>query len=324
MPTHPARALRTSALIVLAALGLALPHAASARCLAHPSQGTAQPLSFGIVTVPADAPVGAVLAEKTTPAWSSPAFSCIKPTRTGSLSLFTTPSALGDHIQATNLPGVGIRVYFFNNNYGERVLPDREFIRWTFKAQLANARFRVQLIKTGPIPTGGPLLTGRLARAGYDDQPQVAVDLVQARIEPQRPTCTFATKRIVFPLGKVDARDLAAAGSSAWVRQPLVVTGCTGASQLLLTFRGAPDKRQPSLFEVGGAGVTTGVATGVAVELHSDDPDVQAVPNDPTPLRLSAQREGQAVGFRARYRTTGAMLTPGAAHANITVDVAYR
>lgn len=293
---------------------------AAAGCVSHPSQGTAQPLSFGTVSVAADAPVGAVLAERITPAWSSPAFKCVKPRRTGSLGLFNTPAAAGDNVYATNLPGVGIRVYFYNSSYGERVLPEREFIPWIFKAQLTNAHFRVQLVKTGPIPAGGNLLYGTLARAGYDDQAQVRVDLVQGRVEPQRPTCAFAGKRLVFALGKVDARDLAFAGSSAWVTQSLVVTGCTDATQMLMTFRGTPDARQAPLFQLDGPGA----AGGVAVELRSVDPDVQAIPNSPTALVLPAPREGQSFGFRARYRTTGAALVPGTANTRITVNVAYR
>ncbi|WP_369925412.1 fimbrial protein [Xanthomonas sp. NCPPB 2632] len=322
MPTRPARAfaLAPFAAIPFAFACLIASPGAFAGCLSHPSQGIAQPLSFGTVSVPADAPVGAVIAERTTAAWNSPAFKCVKPRRTGSLGLFNTPAAGGDNVHATNLPGVGIRVYFFNSSYGERVLPEREFIPWTFKAQLTNAHFRVQLVKTGPIPEGGSLLYGTLARAGYDDQAQVRVDLVQGRVEPQRPTCAFAARRLVFALGKVDARDLAVAGSSAWVTRSLVVTGCTGATQMLMTFRGTPDARQASLFQLGGPGA----AGGVAVELRSVDPDVQAIPNSPAPLVLPAQREGQSFGFRARYRTTGAPLVPGTANARITVNVAYR
>lgn len=297
-----------------------MPGLASARCITHPSQGVGQALSFGTVSVSADAVPGTVLAEKTTAAWSSPQFKCVKPTRTGSLALFTTASALGDHIYDTNVPGVGIRVYFYNSSYGERVLPDRDFIPWIFKSPLSNAHYRVQLIKTGEITNGGSLLTGTLARAGYDDQAQVWTDLVDARIEPQRPTCAFASKRLVFALGKVDGRDLKLAGSSHWATQSLVVTGCTNATQMLMSFAGMPDTDEASLFKLSGAGA----ATGVAVELRSDDPDAQALPNSTTPLVLPARTEGQQFGFRARYRTTGVAIAPGPADTHITVNVAYR
>lgn len=305
-------------LLIVAAL--ALPRPGVARCVSHPSQGVAQALSFGTVSVPKDAAPGAVLAEKSTAAWNSPQFKCIKPTRTGSLSLYGTPSSLGDRIYDTNIPGIGIRIYFYNGNYGERVLPESEYIAWTFKAQLSNAHFRVQLIKTGEVTAGGNLLTGTLARAGYDHQAQAWVDLVDARIEPQRPTCAFVSRRLVFALGKVDARDLALAGSSHWATQSLVVTGCTNASQMLLSFTGTADANESSLFKLSGADA----ATGVAVELRSDDPDAQALPNSPVPLLLPARTEGQTLGFRARYRTTGATLSPGAANTHITVNVAYR
>lgn len=315
---RPCRASSIAVSVLIAAV--VMPGLVSARCVTHPSQGVGQALSFGTVSVSAETAPGTVLAEKTTAAWSAPQFKCIKPTRTGSLALFGTSSAMGGNIYETNVPGVGIRVYFFNSSYGERALPEREFIPWTFKGQLSNAHFRVQLIKTGEVTTGGRLLTGTLARAGYDDQPQVWVDLVDAHIEPQRPTCAFASRRLVFALGKVDGRDLQLAGSSHWATQSLVVTGCTNATQMLMSFTGTPDANEASLFKLSG----TGAATGVAVELRSDEPDAQALPNSPTPLVLPARTEGQQLGFRARYRTTGETITPGAANTHITVNVAYR
>lgn len=311
---------RRFAIALLLTVLAALPVMAAARCTSHPSQGVAQTLSFGSVVVSPDAPPGTVLAEKTTAGWNSPGFKCIKPVRTASLALFGRISPLGDHIYETNVPGVGIRIYFFNSNYGERVAPDREAIQWIFNAQLANAHFRVQLIKTGHVFDGGNLLAGTLARAGYDDQPQAWVDLVDTRVEPQRPTCAFASRRLLFTLGKVDGRDLAAAGSSHWATQQLVVTGCTNASQMLMTFSGAAEPADPSLFRLTGQDT----ATGVAVELRSDNPDVQALPNSATPLVLPVRTDGQSFGFRARYRTTGARLAPGAANTSITVNVAYR
>jgi type 1 fimbria pilin len=311
---------RRLAVVLLLTVLAAVPTAVAARCTSHPSQGVAQTLSFGSVVVSPDAPSGTVLAEKTTVGWNSPGFKCIKPVRTASLGLFGQVSPLGDYIHDTNVPGVGIRVYFYNSNYGERVVPDREAIQWIFNAQLANAHFRVQLIKTGAVVQGGPLLSGTLARGGYDDQSQAWVDLVDTRIVPQRPTCAFASKRLLFSLGKVDARDLATAGSSHWATQQLVVTGCSNASQMLMTFSGAAEPADPSLFKLTGQDT----ATGVAVELRSDDPDAQALPNSATPLVLPVRTDGQSFGFRSRYRVTGTPLAPGAANTSITVNVAYR
>lgn len=103
--------------VVMAVAASVTPGPASARCVTHPSQGVGQALSFGTVSVPAETARGTVLAEKSTAAWNAPQFKCIKPTRTGSLALFGSPSALGDNIYETNVPGVGIRVYFFNSSW---------------------------------------------------------------------------------------------------------------------------------------------------------------------------------------------------------------
>lgn len=291
-----------------------------AGCLSHPSQGGPQTVSFGTIEVAASAPVETVLAEITTPGWNSPSFKCAWPTRTGRIGIHVTPSPLGKGIYETNIAGIGIRVYFHNSNYGDVVMPDNFYIPAAFDGTLRNAHFRVQLIKTGEIRNGGAVKAGLLAQAGYDGKTQAWVDLLDARVEPQRPTCAFTSRRLVFALDKVDGGILAAAGSSHWATQQLVSTGCTNATQLLMTFTGPADDTDPSLFKVAGANA----ASGVAVELRSDDPDAQAIPNSEAPLVLPAVKEGRSYGFRARYRTTGKPLAPGSANASITVNVAYR
>jgi type 1 fimbria pilin len=312
--------MRTYAARCALVLSLAAAGPLHAGCFAHPSQGAPQTVSFGTVEVPVDAPAGTVLAERSSSGWGSPKFKCFYPQRTASLGLFTRPSPLGEHIYETNVPGIGMRVYFYNSNYGELPVPDDTKIPFVFDAQLTNAHFRVQLIKTADVIQGGALSHGTLARGGFDGQAQAWVDLVDARVEPQRPTCAFASRRLVFALDKVDGGTLAVAGSSHWATQQLVSTGCTNATQILMTFTGTADEADPSLFKLNGSGA----ATGVAIELRSDEPDAQAVPNSASPLILRAVREGQSYGFRARYRTTGKPLAPGAANASITVNVAYR
>jgi type 1 fimbria pilin len=309
------RSLRSVFLLALVCAG-----PAQAGCLGYPSQGSPQVLSFGTVQVPADAAAGTVLAEKLTTGWTSGKFKCFKPTRTSSLGSFTTPSTRGEGIYATNVPGVGIRVYFYNSLYGELLVPEREAIAWTFDAVLTNAHFRVQLIKTDTVDVGGALSLGTLARAGYDGRAQAWVDLTDTRIEPERPTCHFASRSLTFALGKVDGRELLVAGSSPWVPQALVSTGCRRATQILMSFSAPADSHDPALFMVGGVNA----ATGVAVELRSDDPDTQAVPNSPSPLILPATWEGHTYGFRARYRRVGETITPGPANASIVVNVQYR
>lgn len=319
MSPRPVRLPRRPAWCLLAPLWL-IPLAAGARCLSYPSQGIAQTVSFGTLQVPADAPVGSVIAEKATLGWNSPGFKCIKPRYTANLGIYAMGNALGGSIYDTNVPGVGVRVFFENNNRPNQAVPYSVQSLFSFEAQFRNTHFRVQLIKTGPVVAGGALLAGTLARGGYDDQPQAWVDLLDARVEPQRPTCAFLSKRLLFTLGKVDARDLAVAGSSHWATQQLVVTGCTNASQMLMTFSGAADPADPSLFKLTGQGA----ATGVAVELRSDDPEAQALPNSAAPLVVPVRIEGQSFGFRARYRSTGTRIEPGAANTSVTVNVAYR
>lgn len=309
---------RAVRLVCLLAVSFTAP--VRAGCFGYPSQGGPQLLSFGTVQVPADAPAGTMLAEKLTAGWTSSKFKCIKPTRTASLGIFSAPSPRGEGIYATNVPGVGIRIYFHNSNYGERLVPDRGENYWSFEAILTNAYFRVQLIKTDTVDTGGPLTSGTLARGGYDDHAQAWVDLTDTRVEPERPTCAFTSRGLTFALGKVDGRDLLVAGSSPSVSQALVSTGCNHATEILMSFSALANEDDASLFKVTG----THAATGVAVELRSDDPDTQVLPNAPAPLILPAVHEGRSYGFRARYRRVGQTVTPGEANASIVVNVSYR
>lgn len=312
--------------LAFALLAAFAPSSALALCKLPAAQGAPQRIAFGIVQAPTDAPVGQVLATRHSAPWSSSQYQfCAKYTRTFTLGSFAGP-ALGNGVHATNVPGVGVRIRF-RYHLGEYLLPFTDSYQAPPlgpKPDLAmlNASFSVELVKTGPIKAGGTVTPGRIAGAGYDNRPLVTLDLGDTRIEPQRPTCTFLVRSLVFDLGQVDGGALAKEGHSRWATQELVVTGCTGATHLLMTFAGTPDDVDPGLFKLDGAG--TGAAHGVAVELRAAHLDTHLVPNDPRPLELRVWPHCDVCGFRARYRATGRSLTPGSANAHITVNVAYR
>ena len=310
--------------LLLLFLAVLLPSSALALCKLPPAQGAPQRVAFGVVEVPADAPVGQVLATRRSEPWSSSQYHfCAKYTRTFTLGTLAGP-ALGNGVHASNVPGIGLRIRF-HYNAGDYVLPFTD----TYQAPplgpkldlaMLNASFSVELVKTGPIGAGGTLTPGRIASAGYEHRPLVTLDLGDTRIEPQRSTCAFLSRSLLFDLGQVDGGALAAEGYSRWATQELVVTGCTNATHLLMTFAGTPDDADPGLFKLDG----TGAARGVAVELRANHLDTHLVPNDPRPLELRVWPHCDVCGFRARYRTTGRPLAPGSANTHITVNVAYR
>jgi type 1 fimbria pilin len=313
-------------LLALFVLLLAAPRPAFAEipCKLPPAQGSPQHVSFGVVHVPDTAPVGQLLATRRSQAWSSAQFHfCGHYTRTFTLGAFAGP-ALGDGVYASNVPGVGVRIRF-HYHAGEYILPFSHAYQAPplgpkLDLAMLNASFTVDLVKTGPVGDGGTLTPGRIANAGYDNKPLVSLDLGDARVEPQRPTCTFQSRRLLFDLGKVDGGALAAEGHSHWATQELVVTGCANATHVLMRFAGVADETDPALFKLDAAGA----ARGVAVELRANYLDTRIVPNDPKPLELRVWPHCDVCGFRARYRTTGTVLAPGSANAHITVDVAYR
>jgi len=181
------------------------------KCLSHPSQGAIQRISFGTVAVSADSRPGTVLAERIGAPQLVVVATCIHPTRTSSLHLFTTPSALGGGIYETNVKGIGIRTYFDYLHFGQVTAPEKLYIGSIFKSYVGAAK--VQLIVTGPVEQGGDLQTGRLATAGYDGHAQAVVDLVDARIALRRPVCPFlssgiATSRHVDVAASATLKDL--------------------------------------------------------------------------------------------------------------------
>ena len=181
------------------------------QCLSHPSQGAIQRISFGAIAVPPDARPGTVLAERTGGAQLTFLVTCIHPTRTSSLHLFTTPSVLGQGIYETNVKGIGVRTYFDYFKVGQAVVPENLYIGSIFKSYVGAAK--VQLIVTGPVKQGGDLQTGRLATAGYDGHAQAIVDLVDARITLRKPVCPFrssdaATSRHINVATSATLKDL--------------------------------------------------------------------------------------------------------------------
>ncbi|NII55779.1 S8 family serine peptidase [Luteibacter sp. SG786] len=162
-------------------------------CLFHPSQGAPQKVSFGLVTVPADAEPGTVLAERRSTPRLSYAIRCPFPTRTSILNLFKTPSDIGGGIYETNVPGIGIRISFDYGGGSYFSAPESTYVGHLYHSHLGGAK--VELVVTGPVTSGGELHTGTLAGAGYDGHVQAVVELADARVKPQEMMCPFLASR---------------------------------------------------------------------------------------------------------------------------------
>lgn len=185
-------------------------------CLFHPSQDAPQKVSFGLVTVPAEAKPGTVLAERRATPHLSYAIRCPFPTRTSVLNLFKTPSDIGEGIYDTNVSGIGIRVSFDYGGGSYVLAPESTYIDRLYQSHLSGAK--VELVVTGPVTSGGKLHTGTLAGAGYDGYVQAVVELADARVKPQEMMCPFlashAPKTLRAPAHAGDAEFLAVAGGS--------------------------------------------------------------------------------------------------------------
>lgn len=212
-------------------------------CLFHPSQDAPQKVSFGLVTVPADAKPGSVLAERRSTPRLSYAIRCPFPTRTSILNLFKTPSDAGGGIYETNVPGIGIRVSFDYGGGAYVPAPESTYVGHLYHSHLGGAK--VELVVTGPVTSGGELHTGTLAGAGYDGHVQAVVELADARVKPQEMMCPFLVSH-----ASETVRAPAHAGGSEF----LAVAGGSYASVVFKVREGAAERQGRQLrFEDGAA-----------------------------------------------------------------------
>jgi type 1 fimbria pilin len=129
--------------------------------------------------------------------------------------------------------------------------------------------------------------------------------------------CSIQNDNATIDLGQIPASALPSIGSfSGWKEGELISGGCTGVTEVVMTFSGNTDPNNPKLWAV------TGGASGVGIELQSIDGQ-EAIPDNSSPVTWAPAAAGDGYKFQARYVRTG-NVTPGQANGQATVNITYQ
>lgn len=223
---------QTLALSCMAATCLAIfPAAVAAHgCVRHPGyREKFIDMTMGTVRVPAELPVGRVIASKQfdIPIAGTDEFAA-KCRNSGSLrGLMLQGVPVADHkdVYSTNVPGIGVRMSRLVTGpmpgpKGLYYYPHKFDYNWhiTNVHIYAPAWFRIELIKTAPVTGSGPLAAGTYTRYVDDRGNSMITTRLNAHgITIITPSCTVdpASRNILVSLRPVPANSFKAVGTTA-------------------------------------------------------------------------------------------------------------
>lgn len=290
---------------------------------------TSHYLYFGTVSVQRDAPVGTVLASASTSptgledAWcpnTSPIYEYFYMIYQGgvSTSVYNT--------YKTNIDGVGIRGSGYRAYFTNPASAAGGFSSGTSFFDNYPAYF--DLVKTGPISSGGALAGGTVATLGYGSSFYQRVESWDVRIGSgtiTALTCSISTPNLVFPIGDVSTSKFGTSvgtiPSGAENTQNLGLN-CTANANINATFGGTqnPDVGATSVLALTGQG-SAGVASGVGVQILYNGSPLELNKN----IVLKKSSGGQETfPLTARYYQTKTSVTTGTANASATLSVTYQ
>ncbi|WP_158543258.1 fimbrial protein [Dyella psychrodurans] len=133
--------------------------------------------------------------------------------------------------------------------------------------------------------------------------------------------CAISTNPV--DLGAHDASEFTGVGTSppsGWVDFPITSEGCSADIVTIhMGFNGNADTTNSGLFAIA-----TGGASGIGIQLQTQDGTATVVPNSTTNLlNWSPVAAGSTYPMRARYVQTLSTVTPGAADSVVTVMLSY-
>ena len=279
--------------------------------------------NFGNVIVQRDTPIGTVVASSSTGPWSggTTLFGCDTTwTYRWELSRFTTSTSITG-VYATNVPGIGLRLY---NDANGKIFPYDQF-------QNGNAYIIIsfgivaELVKTSSGSVGaGAITMGALAKASianvmYTEE----VGMGNNTIIPV--ACSLTTPNLNFPIGDILASKFGTSvgtiPSGAQNTQNLGLN-CDAGANINVTLQGAqnPDVSTTSVLALTGQG-NADVAQGVGVQLlYNGSP---LVLNNRIVLKQSSGGQ-ETFPITARYYQTKTSVATGKANASATLDLTYQ
>jgi len=282
-------------------------------------------LSVGTINVQRDAPVGSVVFSQAATTTGSYLTGCTNPLMLGFSMRYINASlsSYGNHVYATNINGIGIRLS--SGNYFEN--PDNTF---TYNAQSSYVEWwggKVELVVTGPV-SSGPLTTGVIGVVTLQGSDGVFRDGLTVQLTGgtiNALACSVQSSQLTFPIGDIPASVfgtvIGTTPSGAQNTQNLGLS-CSAGTNINISLSGIqnPDSANASVMALTGQG-STGTAKGVGVQLlYNGSPLVMN-----SRLLLKQSSGGQeTLPLTARYYQTLTTVEPGSANASATLNLTYQ
>lgn len=259
-------------LVAATMLLLAMPWAAQARCSSdYPGQGAVvyNIEGFDPGQLNPNVATGTVLFTKIVPVVSGRVYRITCNSNIGDV-LYRGVTTTGTYkTYTTGIPGIGIR-FKFHGAHKDDYWPQQDLFTVTTTALAQQVNIVVELVKTGPIKTGG-MIQGEVAEwfvpaHGFQFG---SLRFEQAVIiDPTRPTCTVATPDVDVPMGTVSINEFNGINSFSAAQPFELGLDCAG----------------------GEAGITTSVYT-VLTDKHN-------AANRTNRLTLSPESTAKGVGIQ--------------------------
>lgn len=276
------------------------------------------------ITVQADAPTGGVFYETTMDFGNNDQFASCSGTYTSGTKYSNGWTADGSGIAATNVPGVGVRIYFSDNS----LVPTNPIATYN-NATLGfywglsySNRWHIQLIKTGEI-SGGTLQPGSYASFGIGGILITTLNIGGGgAVTPTG--CTLTTPDVTVSLEEHRKSEFAGVGyTTAW-QEFNIGLQCNKSARINVQIDATQDASNiPGVMKLDDGGSET-TASGVGVELWYR-PDNSAVQfGKPKFYYTSPSGGSETVQLKARYHQTAETVTAGLANATATFTLTYQ
>lgn len=304
--------IRRRALQIVVGLGcLALSFSALASCTGNNAR---HEVAIGEVVVDATLPIGSRISWESYQTINNTGQANCTPTNGYRFIYSGIGSTAGDGIYATNIPGIGFKLW-------------RHF--WFPHETIATSdpngtglpvAVQVELVKTGPIANGG-ILAGQIGLITQNGNHYRSFHWAAgSSVRVVNTTCKFTVN---------GGRDVDLGGHDASIFNRINATsppvtlniaseGCTAdAHSVHMSWKGVVDPNNNRAFKI-----TTGPLQGVAVWIERVSNGRTVVPNG-QPHTFDALAQGQNYEYRARFTQTEDIVTPGTGSAAVTIDITY-
>lgn len=236
----------------------------------------------------------------------------------------------GNNLYDSGISGIGYRLKFTSSGSCTKVWwPSSCTDSWS--GTMGTHSLLVELVKTGPITTGGTL-SGIFAEWKVGAEQYLRYSWRgSVTVKPVIPTCKVATPSIPVPLGTIPASKFSGVGSTSKSESFNIALQCSGGDagrttdiHLTLTDQTAPSNRTAVLSLTSGS---TAQGLGIQVKsgttLISYGPD-SAAQDNPNRWYAGAAANGTfLIPLSASYVQTGATVKGGSANGRATFTMSY-